>query len=183
VIQTLSRGNQQKVGLVLALAAKPGVVILDEPTSGLDPLVQEEVLRIVREVAADGRTVFFSSHVLHEVEDICDHAAVLRAGELVGVYDLAAERRLAARQVTAVFAQEPPSNAFNALPAGIRLLTREGRRVTFALAGEVDPLLKLLATQHVTEIEAHAPTLEDFFFALYREAEPSASSQHAQAGT
>jgi hypothetical protein len=63
------------------------------------------------------------------------------------------------------------------------VLKGDGRRVTFALAGEVDPLLKLLATQHVTEIEAHAPTLEDFFFALYREAEPSASSQHAQAGT
>ena len=177
VIQTLSRGNQQKVGLILALAAKPDVVILDEPTSGLDPLIQEEVLGIVRDVAADGRTVFFSSHILHEVEQICDRAAVLRAGELVGVYDLAAQRRLAARQVTAMFDQEPSADSFMSLPAGIRVLERDGRRVTFALSVEVDPLLKELAGHHVTEIEAHTPTLEDFFFALYREPEPGASEQ------
>jgi ABC-2 type transport system ATP-binding protein len=176
VIQTLSRGNQQKVGLILALAAKPDVVILDEPTSGLDPLIQEEVLGIVRDVAADGRTVFFSSHILHEVEQICDRAAVLRAGELVGVYDLAAQRKLAARQVTALFDQEPSAD-FMSLPAGIRVLERDGRRVTFALSGEVDPLLKELAGHHVTEIEAHTPTLEDFFFALYREPEPGTSEQ------
>ena len=182
VIQTLSRGNQQKVGLILALAARPDVVILDEPTSGLDPLVQEAVLGIVREVAADGRTVFFSSHILHEVEELCDRAAVLRAGELVGVYDLAAERRLAARQLTAVFEQEPSPDAFVSLPAGIRVLSRDGRRVTFAFAGDVDPLLKALARHHVTEIEAHAPTLEDFFFALYRESESPAASQEVQVG-
>jgi ABC-2 type transport system ATP-binding protein len=179
-IQTLSRGNQQKVGLVLALASKPDVVILDEPTSGLDPLIQEAVLGIVREVAADGRTVFFSSHVLHEVEELCDHAAILRTGELIGIYDLAAERRLAARQITVVFAQDPPPNTFSALPADVCVLNRDGRRVTFALSAEVDPLLKLLATQQVAEIEAHAPTLEDFFFALYREPDRS-SGQHTQA--
>jgi beta-exotoxin I transport system ATP-binding protein len=181
-IQTLSRGNQQKVGLVLALAAKPDVVILDEPTSGLDPLIQEEVLGIVRDVAAEGRTVFFSSHILHEVEDICDRAAVLRAGELVGVYDLAAERRLAARQVTAVFDREPDSDAFSSLPAEIRVLGRDGRRVTFALTGEVDPLLKALAGHHVTEIEAHRPTLEDFFFGLYRGTELPASREEVKVG-
>ncbi len=182
VVQTLSRGNQQKVGLVLALAAKPDVVILDEPTSGLDPLMQEEVLRIVREVAADGRTVFFSSHILHEVEAICDRAGVLRAGELVGVYDLAAERRLAAKQVTAMFDRQPASDAFSSLPADVRVLSRDGSRVTFAFTGDVDPLLKMLAAHHVTDIEAHAPTLEDFFFALYRQGEPVAAGPKARAG-
>ena len=162
-----SRGNQQKVGLIAVLATKPEVVMLDEPTSGLDPLMQEEVLAIVREVAQDGRTVFFSSHLLHEVEHICDRAAVLRAGELVGVFDLAAERRLAVRQVVVTFA-EPPSDAALAAIEGARVLARDGARITFGLTGEVDPLLKALGAYHVRELEAHAPTLEDFFFTLYR---------------
>ena len=80
-IHTLSRGNHQKVGLIAALLAQPEVVILDEPTSGLDPLAQDTVLDIVREVAASGRTVFFSSHILSEVERVCDHVAVLRGAQ------------------------------------------------------------------------------------------------------
>jgi ABC-2 type transport system ATP-binding protein len=167
VISTLSRGNQQKVGLIAVLATKPEVVMLDEPTSGLDPLMQEEVLAIVREVAQDGRTVFFSSHLLHEVEHICDRAAVLRDGELVGVFDLAAERRLAVRQVVVTFDAPLPESSLATIE-GARVLARDGARITFGLTGEVDALLKALAAYHVREIEAHAPTLEDFFFTLYR---------------
>ena len=167
VISTLSRGNQQKVGLVAVLATKPEVVMLDEPASGLDPLMQEEVLAIVREVARDGRTVFFSSHLLHEVEAICDRAAVLRNGELVGVFDLAAERRLAVRQVIVTFDAPPAPDALGRIE-GVRVLDRDGARVTFGLTGEIDTLVKALAAYHVREIEAHAPTLEDFFFTLYR---------------
>lgn len=174
VISTLSRGNQQKVGLIAVLATKPEVVMLDEPTSGLDPLMQEEVLTIVREVAQDGRTVFFSSHLLHEVEHICDRAAVLRDGELVGVFDLAAERRLAVRQVVVTFDAPPPDAALAAIE-GARVLARDGARVTFGLTGEVDTLVKALAAHHVRELEAHAPTLEDFFFTLYRGDAPDAS--------
>lgn len=174
-ISTLSRGNQQKVGLIATLATKPDVVMLDEPTSGLDPLMQEEVLAIVREVAEDGRTVFFSSHLLHEVEQICDRAAVLREGELVGVFDLAAERRLAVRQVVVTFDTPPPDADLVAIE-GAHVLSRAGVRVTFGLTGEVDTLLKALAHHHVLDIEAHAPTLEDFFFTLYRGGEEAATA-------
>lgn len=166
-ISTLSRGNQQKVGLIAVLATKPEVVMLDEPTSGLDPLMQEEVLAIVREVAQDGRTVFFSSHLLHEVEQICDRAAVLRDGELVGVFDLAAERRLAVRQVVVTFDAPPPADALDRIE-GAHVIARDGARITFGLTGEIDALIKALAAYRVREIEAHAPTLEDFFFTLYR---------------
>jgi len=176
VISTLSRGNQQKVGLIAVLATKPEVVMLDEPTSGLDPLMQEEVLTIVREVAQDGRTVFFSSHLLHEVEHICDRAAVLRDGELVGVFDLAAERRLAVRQVVVTFDAPPPDAALAAIE-GARVLARDGARVTFGLTGEVDPLVKALSAYHVLELEAHAPTLEDFFFTLYRGDAPEPAAE------
>lgn len=122
-IRTLSRGNQQKVGLIAALLAQPEVVILDEPTSGLDPLMQDVVLDIVREVAAQGRTVFFSSHILSEVERVCDHVAVLRAGLLVGAFDLAEQRRLAVRRVAVQFAETPPASAFVDMPGARYLVT------------------------------------------------------------
>ena len=124
-IRTLSRGNQQKVGLVVALMARSELVMLDEPTTGLDPLMQEEVLDIVRDVASEGRTVFFSSHILHEVEHLCDRVAVLREGALIGVFDLAAQRRLASRVVKVIFAAPVPAESFAGIP-GIEVVTAEG---------------------------------------------------------
>ncbi len=165
-IRTLSKGNQQKVGLIAALLAKPEVVILDEPTSGLDPLMQDVVLEIVREIAAEGRTVFFSSHILSEVERVCDHVAVLRAGRLVGSFDLAEQRRLAARIVTVRFADAPAPSAFDGI-AGARFLRTEAGRAVFEVREGFDALLKRLAQFTVLDIDAHEPTLEDFFLSLY----------------
>jgi ABC-2 type transport system ATP-binding protein len=165
-IRTLSRGNQQKVGLVVALMAKPELVILDEPTTGLDPLMQEQVLDVVREVARDGRTVFFSSHILHEVEHLCDRIAVLREGEMVGVYDLAEQRRLSTRRLTVTLDAVPPADAFVGLP-GVQVIEAQGTRVVLGVAGPVDALVKRLGMYTVLQIEAHEPTLEEFFFSLY----------------
>ncbi len=165
-IRTLSRGNQQKVGLVVALMAKPELVILDEPTTGLDPLMQEQVLEVVREVARDGRTVFFSSHILHEVEHLCDRIAVLREGEMVGVYDLVEQRRLSIRRVTVTFDSPPPAEAFAGIP-GVGVLDAQGARLVFSVAGQADALVKRLGLYTVLQIEAHEPTLEEFFFSLY----------------
>jgi len=165
-IRTLSRGNQQKVGLIAALLAQPEVVILDEPTSGLDPLMQDVVLDIVREVAAQGRTVFFSSHILSEVERVCDHVAVLRGGLLVGAFDLAEQRRLAARRVTVQFAEMPPPSAFEGM-AGARYLGVEGGRAVFEVTDGFDAQLKHIAAFTVIDVEAHEPTLEDRFLSLY----------------
>jgi ABC-2 type transport system ATP-binding protein len=165
-IRTLSRGNQQKVGLVVALMAKPELVILDEPTTGLDPLMQEQVLDVVREVARDGRTVFFSSHILHEVEHLCDRVAVLREGEMVGVYELAEQRRLSTRQLTVTLDGVPPADVFADVP-GVRVIEVQGTRVVFAVAGPVDALVKRLGSYTVLQLEAHEPTLEEFFFSLY----------------
>ena len=176
-IHTLSRGNQQKVGLIVALMAKPDVVILDEPTTGLDPLVQEAVLEIVREVAKEGRTVFFSSHILHEVEHVCRRVAVLRAGELVGSFDLAEERRLAPRRVTVTFGAPVPADAFEGVP-GVRVLAVEGLRVVFEAPHGIDALVKRLGSYTVAEIESHEPTLEDFFFALYQAPAGTSAGDH-----
>ncbi len=165
-IDTLSRGNQQKVALIAALMTKPDLLILDEPTSGLDPLMQEVVDEIVREVAADGRTVFFSSHILPEVEALCHEVAVLRAGALVGVFDLAEQRRLAPRLVTVTFAAPAEPDAFGALE-GVRVVEQAGARVVFEVTGNLDALVKRLGAFSVVDVEAHEPSLEDFFFALY----------------
>ncbi len=166
-IHTLSRGNQQKVGMVAALLARPELVILDEPTTGLDPLMQEQVLEIVREVAAEGRTIFFSSHILHEVEHVCDRVAVLRGGELVGVFDLAAQRRLTSRPVTVTFGVPPPVEAFAGIE-GVSIASVDGATIAFNVTDGVGELVKRLGRFAVLELDSHEPTLEEFFFSLYQ---------------
>lgn len=165
-IHTLSRGNQQKVGMVATLLARSEVIILDEPTTGLDPLMQEVVLTIVREVAAEGRTVFFSSHLLHEVEQVCDRVGVLRAGQLVGVFDLAAERRLVSRPVTVKFDRAVAPEAFAGID-GVTVSSSDGATIVFSVTAGIGELVKRLGAYTVLDLDAHEPTLEDFFFSLY----------------
>ena len=111
-IRTLSKGNRQKVGLVQALMHRPEVLLLDEPTSGLDPLVQEEVVRILEETVAEGRTVFFSSHVLSEVDRIAQTVAIIRAGEIVAVEDVARLKSRSVHVIEVTFASPPPDGLF-----------------------------------------------------------------------
>ena len=167
-IGALSRGNRQKVGLTIALMAKPELVVLDEPTNGLDPLVQDEVEAILREVVADGRSVFFSSHVLAEVEQIARRVAMLRSGRIVAVSDLAEQRRLAPRRVSVAFAEPPPAAAFEGL-GGVRLVSLEGCDAVFETHDEMDALIRALATQRVRTLETHEITLEELFLSYYEE--------------
>lgn len=167
-IGTLSRGNRQKVGVVQALMHRPPLAILDEPTTGLDPLVQEEFEAIVRDTAADGRTVFFSSHVLAEVETLCHRAAVVREGQIVDVFDLAEQRRLAARRVDVTFSVPPPTDAFASLPPSVRVLEATGNRVRFQVMEGADALVKALARFEVRDLIAREPTLEELFLGYYR---------------
>ena len=184
-VGTLSRGNRQKVGMVQALMTRQRVVILDEPTSGLDPLMQEVVEDALRAVAADGRTVFFSSHVLAEVEEVCTRVAILREGRIVDVFVLAEQRRLLPRRVTVTFAEAaPPNGAFEGLPQ-VTQRGRDGRRIVFETSGSVDPLIKALATHTVEAIESHEATLEDLFLSYYgdrRHPHDDALSPAADAG-
>jgi ABC-2 type transport system ATP-binding protein len=172
-IGELSRGNRQKVGVIQALMARPELVIMDEPTASLDPLMQDAVAELLREVVADGRTVFFSSHVLAEVERLCSHAAVLREGEIVRVVDLAEERRIAPRQVRVRFEGPVGAGDFEWLP-GIRVVAVDGTEARFETEGAVDPLVKALAAHTVVELESAEPTLEDLFRSYYEESRPSA---------
>ena len=167
-IGALSRGNRQKVGLVIALMAQPELVVLDEPTNGLDPLLQEEVEEILREIVADGRSVFFSSHVLAEVEQLARRVAMLRAGRIVAISDLAEQRRLAPRRVTVAFAEPPSASAFQGLD-GVRLVSLDGRDAVFETHDEMHALVQALAAQRVLTLETHEITLEELFLSYYEE--------------
>ena len=167
-VATLSRGNRQKVGLIQALLPKPPLVILDEPTTGLDPLIQEEVEQILREVIADGRTVFFSSHILAEVEDICSRAAIVRDGLIVDVFDLAEERRLAPVRIEVTTAQPIDRAHLAELPSSVRLLNHDGAQATFETLEGTDALVKWLARHTVVRLRATEPALEELFIRHYR---------------
>ncbi len=166
-IRGLSKGNKQKVGIVQAFAHRPDLLVLDEPTSGLDPLLQREFLDLVLEARDAGATVFMSSHVLSEVEDVADRVAIIRAGRLVDVDDVRTLRHHAGQRVTLRFGQDVDLAAFAELP-GIEEATLDGRQLTCLLRGEPDPLLKLAARHHVTGWSAHDRELEDLFLDFYR---------------
>jgi len=120
-----SKGNKQKVGLVVALQHRPDLLMLDEPTSGLDPLVQQTFYELIREAKAEGRTIFLSSHILSEVEKTCDRVAIIRDGRLVKVDRTEALRDLAHHEVELRFAGDPPMGAFAVLP-GVSDVTADG---------------------------------------------------------
>jgi len=175
-VTDLSRGNRQKVGLVLALMHRSPLVVLDEPTTGLDLLIQEEVEAILRGVAAEGRTVFFSSHILAEVESICSRASIVRDGLIVDVFDLAEQRRLAPRLVDVLFATDLPAEAFVDLPAGVAVTSLSGRRISFQTTEGVDWIVKELARYEIANLEVRQPSLEELFVTYYRSDESGAAS-------
>jgi ABC-2 type transport system ATP-binding protein len=167
-IRSLSKGNRQKVGLVQALQHRPELLVLDEPTAGLDPFGQQLVHELLREAAAEGRTVFLSSHVLSEVQEVADRVAIVREGRIVLVEEVELLRARAFTRVRATFGVPPPPGAFAEVP-GVRELERRGRVVVLALEGQADPLVKALARYEVVALDSREADLEDVFLGLYRE--------------
>jgi ABC-2 type transport system ATP-binding protein len=164
-IRALSKGNKQKLGLVQALMHRPDVLILDEPTSGLDPLVQQEVAKLLEEAVAEGRTVFFSSHVLPEVERLSHAVAIIREGKIVAVEDIAKLKSRAVHVLEITFAEPPPLDLF-ALP-GVRELHRDGATVRIQALDGLDAAIKAVAAHRVVDLRTEQPSLEDFFLAHY----------------
>jgi ABC-2 type transport system ATP-binding protein len=166
-IKNFSRGNKQKVGLVQALMHRPELLILDEPTSGLDPLAQQEAHRLIAAARAEGATVFFSSHVLSEVQEVAERVAILRGGAVVEVAATAALIDRALRRVRVRFREPPDSLALDHLP-GIKILGRDDRGgVLLQVSGEMDGLIKALAAFPVSDFETERPSLEEVFLAYY----------------
>ena len=176
-IRTLSKGNKQKMGLVQALLHRPELLILDEPTSGLDPLVQQEVAQLLEEAVADGRSVFFSSHVLSEVERLSHAVVIIRSGSIVAVEDIARLKGRSVHILEVTFAAPPPAGLF-ALP-GVRELRRDGNTVHVQSRDSLDAVVKAIAQQQVVDLRTEQPSLEEIFLAYYSAAEPEEKADAA----
>lgn len=167
-IKQYSKGNKQKVGVVQALMHRPALLLLDEPTSGLDPLVQQEVLRLIREAQHDGATVFFSSHILSEVQEVAHQVGIIRQGELVEVADTETLMQRAVRRAIVRFAAPVAADAFTAIP-GVEVLSSDGDTLHLQVSGEMDSFIKALAAYNVVELETQRPSLEEIFLAYYQQ--------------
>ena len=161
-----SKGNKQKVGLVIALQHRPDLLVLDEPTAGLDPLVQQTFFEVLRESAAAGRTVFLSSHVLGEVEKTCDRVAIIREGRIVAVDRVDALRDLAHHEVELRFAGPVPVDAFTGLP-GVADVVAIGSTLRMRVTGSMAPIVQAAARHDLVDFETREPSLEQTFLAHY----------------
>jgi len=163
-VRAYSRGNRQKVILIGALMVRPDLLVLDEPTTGLDPLVEQTFRHCIHEARDRGQTVFLSSHIMSEVEALCDRVGILREGKLVEMGTLAQMRHLSALTVEATFHRTVPD--LSGVP-GVSSVEANGRVVRCHVRGSVEPLLKALAASGVTQLLSREPSLEELFLAQY----------------
>jgi ABC-2 type transport system ATP-binding protein len=164
-IRQLSRGNRQKVGIVAAFMSQPDLLILDEPTSGLDPLMQQTVMELVREANAAGATVFFSSHILPEVQAVCDRVGIIREGVLAATERVEDLTRQQFRRVRLTFTAPPAAGAFDL--EGVEETERDGQSVTLKVQRNLDHVLSRAASLGISDIETIPVTLEEIFLAFY----------------
>jgi ABC-2 type transport system ATP-binding protein len=168
-IRQLSTGNRQKLGLIQAFMHEPELLILDEPIAGLDPLVQQSFHALLRDVSAQGRTVFLSSHTLSEVERVTDRLAILREGRLVVVDSLENLRQVAVQRLEIEFGEPVDTAAFRTLP-GVKDVQVNGHNVTIGFEGSADAVVKAAAVHDVRAIRPREDDLEDIFLRYYRDA-------------
>jgi ABC-2 type transport system ATP-binding protein len=162
--RTLSKGNKQKIGVIQSLMHRPELALLDEPTSGLDPLLQQEFLTLLREERDAGTTIFLSSHVLSEVEEIADRVALVRDGRIAVVDDVAALRAAAGQRLDVTFAEDVPLDAL----AGVEELVIDGLRARGVWRGDAGPLIATLARLPVARLELRDRDLEELVLDAYR---------------
>ncbi|GAB4575533.1 MAG: ABC transporter ATP-binding protein [Anaerolineae bacterium] len=165
-VKDCSSGMKRKLGLIQAMMHRPEVLILDEPTNGLDPLVQQTFHKLMKEVVAEGRTVFLSSHNLPEVEAICDRVGILRKGRLRAVERIAELKQVRFRWMTLKFNGEVDPARFEALE-GVTDVTPENGKLRFRVVGDLDPVIKLAAQYHVVDLAYEEPSLEEIFLEYY----------------
>ncbi|MCP3975561.1 MAG: ABC transporter ATP-binding protein [bacterium] len=165
----LSSGNRQKIGLIQAFMNRPDLLVMDEPSSGLDPLVQREFQTMMREVVADGRTVFLSSHTLSEVQRVADRVGIIRSGNLIAVEEVASLRSKAIRTVQLFFDETVDAAVFEPLP-GVREVNVQNHHVTLSFDGQMETLLKVVTDKYsLLDITTHEADLEEIFLTYYEE--------------
>ena len=165
-LREYSAGMKRKLGIIQAFQGKPRLLILDEPTDGLDPLMQESFYRLLADAKLGGATVFMSSHVLSEVERVCDRIALLRQGELALLTSVRESRQLAPRRVRVLFSREVPAPA--SLPPGHELVERTPCTWRLNVAGPLGPMLAALRELPVSDIEVEEARLEEVVLKYYR---------------
>jgi len=165
-LSDLSRGNRQKVAIIQAFMHQPSVLILDEPSSGLDPLMQEIFYDLLNESKQRGAAIFMSSHILSEVQKICDRVGIIRDGQLVVERNIAEMAKEAAHTFEITFADQPPLANLRKVP-GVKVASHKGANVTVHLRGELTPLLAELAKHEVVKLDARQLDLEEMFMRYY----------------
>lgn len=170
-VEKMSRGTRQKLGLVLTLVRSPKLLVLDEPTSGLDPLMQDQLHELLRQLAADGHTVFFSSHTLGEVERLCDRVVILKHGRMVADESMA-DLRAKARRVVTIAWQSARAARETAPPACIEVHKRDDDSWSASLDGSAVELVQWAAAQRIADLSIGQPDLTAVFQQYYRRREP-----------
>lgn len=163
----LSSGNRQKMGLIQAFMNRPEVLIMDEPSTGLDPLMQREFQTMMREVVAEGRTVFLSSHTLSEVQRVADRVGIIRHGRLVVVESVAELRSKGIRRVVLSFDAPIDTSVFERFP-GVRDIMAENRHITISFDGQIASLLELATSRYtLVDVTIQEADLEEIFLTYY----------------
>jgi ABC-2 type transport system ATP-binding protein len=166
-IKSLSHGNKRKLGLIQAFMHEPELLVMDEPTQGLDPLIQQEFYALIDEARERGATTFISSHVMPEVERVCDRVAIIREGRLITVADIGDLKSAALRRVEFHFDHPVPASAFASL-ASVVTAEASGDEIRLSVRGPLDEVVKEAARHTVVNVETHEPSLEDVFLDVYR---------------
>jgi len=173
-IKNLSSGNKKKAGVSQALMHKPEILMLDEPTGGLDPLMQREVLQLIKEAQANGATVFFSSHNIAEVEAVADQVNIINAGIIAEVVDVSELLTRALRRARITFRKSVDTAPLLALP-GVSLVSQDNSTaIELQITGDMDPLIKALGKYPIVDVQTARPSLEDIFMAYYKAGEEEA---------
>ena len=163
-VRAYSKGNRQKLLLIAALMTRPDLLVLDEPTNGLDPLMEQAFRHAVHEARQRGQTVFLSSHIMSEVEALCDRVGILRRGVLVEMGTMAELRHLSSVTVEATFDGAVPDVR---AVTGVKDVSVEGRLLRCQVHGSLQPLLQVLAASGVHELLSREPSLEELFLSHY----------------
>ena len=174
-VKDLSKGNRQKVGIVLAFMHDPELLVLDEPTSGLDPLMKDEFERLLRETASTGRTVFLSSHDLDEVQRVADRVAIIKDGRLVRTDTVEGLRRSAPSILEMRFHAPVDPGPFES--AGARVVARDGASLTLEVPGAIGPVLRVAADLDPVDLVSRHSDLDELFLDFYRSREPEVADE------
>lgn len=162
----LSRGNRQKIGIIQAFMHNPKVIILDEPTSGLDPLMQEVFQELVLRAKQNGACIFMSSHVLSEVQKMCDRVGIIREGKLVSEQSISDLNLNSVNTFTISFAKKVPIKELRSLK-GVNIKSSTDKNVELHMSGDLSPLFSILSVNHVEKIDTKTLDLEEMFIHFY----------------